>query len=64
MEIIQSNRAKTKITNEGDTFKIIQTYKNCSCQTVGTGTKQIKIHMRSKAICGEECLRYKLKNLT
>lgn len=63
MEIIQPNRAKTLITNEGDTFTIIQNYKNCSCQTVGTGTMQIKIHMRSKAICGEDCLRYKLKNL-
>lgn len=59
MEIIQSNRSKTKITNVDDTFIIIQKYKDCSCQTVGQGENQIKIHMRNKSICGENCLRYK-----
>lgn len=59
MEIIQSNRAKTKITNEGDTFTITQKYKDCSCQTLGQGENQIGIHMRAKKNCGENCLRYK-----
>lgn len=62
MDIIHSNRSKTSIANEGDIFTITQTYKNCSCQTSGTGTRQIKLHMKCKSVCGEGCLRFKYKN--